>query len=183
MTHAPVPVVQLLILLIVIPAAIFDLRQRRVPNWITLPGVVIGVALNTFLYEMPGLWTSLKGLGLAFAIYFTLYLLRGMGAGDVKLMAAIGAAVGPVNWLIVLFLTAIFGGLAAIAVVAVRGRFRRTVWNVWFIILSLLHRQAPYESNPDLDVKSAQAVRLPHALAIAAGCIGFLVAAAIWAPK
>lgn len=182
MTNPP-PVVQLLVFLMIIPAAIFDLRQRRVPNWITLPGIVMALALNAFLYETPGLWLSLKGLGLACLIYFPLYLLRGMGAGDVKLMAAIGAAVGPMDWLGVLFLTAIFGGLAAVVVTAIHGRFRRTLWNLWFILLSLLHRQAPYESNPELDIKSTQGLRLPHAVAIAGGCVGFLLAAAIWAPK
>ena len=182
MTNPP-PVVQILVLLLVIPAAIFDLRQRRVPNWITLPGVAIAVALNTFLYERPGLWMSLKGLGLAFVIYFALYLLRGMGAGDVKLMAAVGAALGPANWLGVLFLTALLGGLTAIAIVASRGRVRKTVQNLYFIILSLVHRQAPFEGNPELDVKNPKAVRLPHAVAIALGVFGFLFAAAVWAPK
>lgn len=182
MTDPPV-VVQVLVLLAVIPAAFFDLRQRRVPNWITLPAVVVAIALNTFLYETPGLWFSLKGLGLALLIYFPLYLLRGMGAGDVKLMAAIGAAVGPLDWLGILFLTAILGGLAAMIAIVSRGRVRRTAKNIWFIILSLVHHQAPYEANPALDVKNVAAVRLPHAIAIALGSIGFLAAAAIWAPK
>jgi prepilin peptidase CpaA len=179
----PPVIIQVLILLTVIPAAIFDLRQRRVPNWITLPAALIGIGLNTFLYEMPGFWISLKGLGLAFLIYFPLYLLRGMGAGDAKLMAAVGAALGPANWLGVLFLTALLGGIAALIAVASRGRLRRTFRNIWFILLSLLHRQAPFETNPELDVKNVQAVRLPHAVAIALGVFGFLAAAAIWAPK
>ena len=79
---------------LVIVAAIWDIRTRRIPNWLTLSGVVLGVALNTFLFEINGLWFSLKGLGVAFGVYFVLYLLRAMGAGDVKLMAAVGAAAG-----------------------------------------------------------------------------------------
>ncbi len=85
------PIVQVLLLLLVIPAALYDSRQRRVPNWLALAGLLLGIGLNSFLYESTGLLTSLKGLGVAFLIYFPLYLLRAMGAGDVKLMAAIGA--------------------------------------------------------------------------------------------
>ena len=182
MTYLP-PILQVLLFLIVVPAAIYDLRYRRVPNWLTFSGVLASIGLNTFLYEMPGLWISLKGMGLALLIYFPLYMLRGMGAGDVKLMAAVGAAAGWQNWLGVLFLTAIFGGLVAGVVVATRGRIRKTLQNMWFIILSLMHRQAPHEGNPELDVKSEQAVRLPHAVPIAFGTLGYLIAAAIWAPK
>jgi len=179
----PPVIVQVLLLLVVIPAALFDYRQRRVPNWITFSGVAIAIALNFFLYETPGLFMSLKGLGLALLIYFPLFAIRGMGAGDVKLMGAIGAAVGWQNWLGVLVLTSVFGGVAAIIIVASRGRLRRTFQNIWLIVLSLLHRQAPYELNPQLDVKSTEGVRLPHAVAIAFGTIGFLIAATIWAPR
>jgi prepilin peptidase CpaA len=177
------PVVQLLLFLMVVPAAVFDLKERRVPNWITLPGVLLSIALNTFLYETPGLWMSLKGLGVALLIYFPLYMLRGMGAGDVKLMAAVAAAAGWANWLGILFLTAFFGGASALILVASRGRLQKTMNNIQQIILSLMYRQAPHEANPTLDVKSDKALRLPHAVAIAFGTLGYLVAAAIWAPR
>ena len=70
-------------------AAVYDIRFRRIPNWLVLTGLVLGLGLNTFLFRWPGARASLLGIGLAFLIYFPLYLLRGMGAGDVKLMAAI----------------------------------------------------------------------------------------------
>lgn len=179
---SPPLIVQALLLLVVISAAIFDVRERRVPNWIVVTGLVLGIALNLFLYETPGLWMSLEGLGLAFLIYFPLYLLRGMGAGDVKLMAAVGGIVGWANWLGILVLTALVGGLAAAVVVLARGRVRKTLDNIWMILLSLRFRQAPYKANPQLDVRSSEGIRLPHAAMIACGAIGFLVAAKIWAP-
>jgi len=183
LSYPPV-IVQALILAVSIPAAVFDIRQRRVPNWITLPAVLIAIALNAFL-DVPAFnWrTSLEGLGLALLIYFPLYMLRAMGAGDVKLMAAIGAAVGWQNWLGIFFLTAVFGGLAAVVAVVSRGTVRKTFRNLWFIVLSLLHRQAPYEGNPELDVKNVRAARLPHAVAIACGVVSFLLVVAIWAPR
>src|SRR5258706_4003267 len=100
----------------------FDFRYRRVPNWLTLSGVLLGIGLNAFLFETPGLWASFRGLGLAFLIYFPLYLLRGMGAGDVKLMAAVGAIVGPANWLGILVLTSLMSGVAALVLVTAQGR-------------------------------------------------------------
>lgn len=182
MSYLP-PVLQALLALVVIVAAVSDYRTRRVPNWLTLSGVVLGIGLNSFLYETQGLWLSLKGLGLALLIYLPLYFLRGMGAGDVKLMAAVGAIVGPADWIGILLLTAVFGGLAAIVLVTFKHRLRETLQNVGFILVSLRHRQAPFDANPQLDVRSDQAVRLPHAVVIACGTLAFLAAAAIWAPK
>lgn len=182
MTYPP-PIVQALLLLIAIPAALFDYRQHRVPNWLALAGLLSGIGLNTFLYATAGLRTSLKGLGLAFLIYFVLYRLRGMGAGDVKLMAAVGAIAGPANWLGIFVLTSLCGGVAAIILVAAKGRIRATLMNVRIILLSARHGQAPYEGHPQLDVRSGQGLRLPHAVVIAFGTLGFLMAAAIWTPR
>jgi prepilin peptidase CpaA len=122
-------------------------------------------------------------MGLAFLIYFPLYLLRGMGAGDVKLMAAVGAIAGPLNWLGIMVLTALFGGVAAIVLVTAKGRVHKTFENIRMILLSARHLQAPYDANPDLDVHSSQGLRLPHAVVIAFGTFGFLLAAGIWAPR
>src|SRR5512139_2100091 len=98
MSFPPV-VIQVVLAAVVIAAAVFDVRSRRIPNWLNLFGVVAGVLLNWFLNVDKYNWrSSLMGLVLAFAIYFPLYLLRGMGAGDVKLMSAIGSLVGPANW-------------------------------------------------------------------------------------
>jgi len=175
--------IRILLVLLVVAASVFDIRKHRIPNWLTIAGVVLAVALNTFLFEMAGLWYSLKGLGLAFAIYFGLYLLRGMGAGDVKLMAGVGAAVGLYNWLGILFLTAIFGGVAAVVLAASKGRIQRTFRNMWLMLMSLRQGRAPYQDNPELDVGSDLALRLPHGVVIAAGTLAFLAAALIWAPR
>ena len=180
--------IRILLVLLVLAAAFFDIRERRIPNWLTLAGVLVAIALNAFHYtgfrlDTEGLWYSLKGLGLAFAVYFVLYLLRGMGAGDVKLMAAVGAAVGPFNWLGILFLTAVIGGVAALVLAGSKGRLHRTFVNIWLMLLSLRHGRAPYRDNPALDVGSEMAFRLPHGVVIAGGTLAFLAAALIWAPR
>ena len=174
----PAPAIRILLSLIVIPAAVVDIKTRRIPNWLSLSGIVLGIALNAFLFETEGLWFSLKGLGLAFAVYFVLYLIHAMGAGDVKLMAAVGAVAGPGYWLLILILTSVTGALAGLLVVATKGRLRRTFENILVILISFRHGQLPYKENPELDVRSGEGLRLPHAVMIAFGTL-----VAIWAPR
>ena len=111
------------------PSSVSNIRYRRIPNWLTLGGVVTGVALNSVLYQgLPGLKLSLAGRGVAFGSYMLLYLVRSMGAGDVKLIAAIGAMVGFRDWFGIFLVTALIAGVAGIALVAARGRLLRTFW-------------------------------------------------------
>ncbi len=179
--------VRIFLEVLVIVAAIWDIRTRRIPNWLTLSGVLVALALNTFIYQPVGTWfgvaLSLKGLGLAFGVYFMLYLLRAMGAGDVKLMAAVGAAAGWENWLGILVLTSVAGAVAGLLLVAFKGRFRKTLGNLGLIVSSLGRGRAPYKDSPELDVSSDKALRLPHGALIALGTLGFLAAALRWAPR
>jgi prepilin peptidase CpaA len=164
----------LILAALVMTAAISDLRSRRIPNWLSLSGVVAGIALNTFLFELPGFEKALAGMATAFGVYFLLYLVRAMGAGDVKLMAAVGAFVGPGNWLVIFLITALVGGIIALGFLAWRKRVRKTLENVSFIIAEMLHFRAPYVSREDLSVKSQKAVTLPHGAVIGLGCILFI---------
>jgi prepilin peptidase CpaA len=183
LTYLP-PVMQVLLVVIVMIAAIYDLRYRRIPNWLVLVGLVLGLGLNTFLFELTGLKQSAVGLGLALLIYFPLYLLRAMGAGDAKLMAAVGSIVGgPWNWIFLFVVTAILGGITGLIVLLFAGRIRKTFWNMGWILNEVLHLRAPYQSSEELDVRSARAMRMPHAAVIALGSIGFLAAKAIWGGK
>jgi prepilin peptidase CpaA len=181
--NLPPPAIRIFLEVLVILAAIWDIRTRRIPNWLTLSGVVLGVALNTFLFEINGLWFSLKGLGLAFVVYFVLYLLHAMGAGDVKLMAAVGAAAGAGNWIGILVITSVAGAIAGLLLVAFKRRLRRTLGNLGIIVTSLGRGRAPYKETPELDVTSDKAMRLPHGALIAIGTLGFLAAALRWAPR
>ena len=170
---------------LVIVAAFWDIRTRRIPNWLTLAGVILGFSLNMFLFERPleGLLYSLKGFGLALGIYMVLYVLHAMGAGDVKLMAAVGAMVGWTDWFGILVLTSVAGAVAGLALVMFKGRLRRTLGNVGIIVTSLGRGRAPYKETPELDVSSDQGMRLPHGALIALGTLGFLAAALRWAPR
>jgi prepilin peptidase CpaA len=171
----PLPIsVTLILIALVVAAAIWDLRVRRIPNWLSLAGLISGIALNSFLFGMSGLKESLEGMGIAFAVYFVLYLFRAMGAGDVKLMAAVGSFVGPADWFFIFVITALIGGVIALAVLASRKRLRKTFDNVFFIVAEMMHFRAPYMGREELSVKSQKAFTLPHGAVIGLGCMVFI---------
>jgi prepilin peptidase CpaA len=176
----PPPGVVAVLLAMVLAAAVYDVRYRRIPNWLTLAGVLAGVALNGFLDQgRPGLFvSSLLGLAMAFGVYFVLYALRAMGAGDVKMMAAVGAIVGWRDWFGVFIITAMIGGIMALILVAMRGRVKKTFWNVAFILSELKGGRPAYMRREELDVKNPKALGLPHGAVIAVGTVFFLALSA-----
>jgi len=98
--------------LIVLSVATFtDLRNRRIPNWLVLPFLLAGLVVSTWMHGWRGLGQSFCGLGLGLLIYGFLFFMGGMGAGDVKLAAAIGAWIGPNQLFIALVATAMAGGI------------------------------------------------------------------------
>jgi prepilin peptidase CpaA len=161
-------------------------RYRRIPNWLNVAGLVLGLILNSFLYQgtssyvfgFAGLLFALKGFGLAFVVYVFLYALRAMGAGDVKLMAAVGAIVGAENWFGIFIVTAIIGGIMSLLLVIARGRLQKTLFNVGFILSEMKSGRPAYLKNEELDVKNKKALGLPHGAVIAVGCIFFLALSA-----
>ncbi|HEX4949643.1 MAG TPA: A24 family peptidase [Blastocatellia bacterium] len=90
--------------LVVVVVAWFDLRERRIPNLIVFPAALIGLGLNV-VQGWDGLWFGVKGLLLGLALLFVPHLLGAMGAGDVKFLAAIGAFVGGTGVIRVLLLS------------------------------------------------------------------------------
>lgn len=179
--------IRILLEILVIVAAIWDIRTRRIPNWLTLSGVLLGIGMNWFLYQPAGPWfgllLSIKGLALAFIVYIVLYTLHAMGAGDVKLMAAVGASAGAMNWFGIFLLTSFAGGVIGLLLIFFKGRIRKTVANIGIILTSLGRGRAPYKATPELDVSTDQGLRLPHGALIALGTLGFLAAALRWAPR
>ncbi len=113
---------------IVLAVATFtDLRSRRIPNWLVLPFLVLGISVSAWLHGWHGLGQSFEGLGLGFFIYGILFWLGGMGAGDVKLCAAIGAWIGPDQLFIALVITGLVGGVMVLGWALVRRIFKGPV--------------------------------------------------------
>lgn len=168
------PVVQILLAAVVIVAGAYDILYRRIPNWLVLPCWIAGFAVNAALAGWAGLTAAALGFVLAMVVYFPLYLLRGMGAGDVKLMAAIGALVGPTAWLIIFIFSGLVGGVVAIFVMLVHRRFGKTLRNLGYILWEMVHLRAPHKCDEELSIDSPRSFRLPHGAVIALGCLGFL---------
>ena len=98
-------------------AAFWDLRTRRIPNWLTLPAIVLGVAANAAKSGVPGLWTGLTGTLVGAGLFIIPFAMGGMGAGDVKMLAAVGAIAGPQAAFRTFLYGAIVGGVMAAALV------------------------------------------------------------------
>jgi len=159
---------------LVLVAAVYDLRFRRIPNWLAVTGICAGFALNGFSFGLAGLARAGLGLGLAIALYLPMFALRAMGGGDVKLMAAVGSITGAANWFVVFLIAAIAGGVMAIGLLLLRGGFHRAVLNVLEIFTALAQLRAPYRVRPALDVAHSEAVTLPHGVSIAIGSLLFI---------
>ncbi|MCZ2153784.1 MAG: prepilin peptidase [Bryobacterales bacterium] len=147
--------------------AITDLRTRRIPNWLTLGSLPIGLIASGVLGGWKGLFFSIAGMLLALVIYFVMYLLRAMGAGDAKIMAAIGAFIGPLMWFHLFLFASILGGVAAVVFTLARGQFKSMLSKSMEILRSLAYLRAPYAANPDLDIRSAKSLSIPHGAIIA----------------
>jgi len=160
---------------LVVVAAVYDIRFRRIPNWLVVAGFCLGLTFNVFFHRVDGLILALLGAVLALIVYLPFFALRAMGAGDVKLMIAIGAFVGAKNWLILFLITAILGGILALCLLLIRGGLIRAFQNVLFILGELVRLRPPYQGDPALDVAHPRAVTLPHGVSIALGTLVFLL--------
>ncbi len=120
---------------------------------------------------LAGLKYAGLGFGLAVLIYMPLYALRGMGAGDVKLAAALGAFVGWQNWLLLFVFAAVIGGVLALILMLTHGRFRKTLLNTAYILWEIVHLRAPHQRSEELDVQSPHAFTLPHGAVLALGTL------------
>jgi prepilin peptidase CpaA len=158
-------------------AGAFDLRYRRIPDWLAIAGFCSGLLMNLWLSGFHGVGTALLGAGVAAAVYLLLYLLRAVGGGDLKLMVAVGSISGPALWLVLFIIASLLGGVFAIVHIVAKARFGRTLSNIGVIFRELSHLRRPYRARADLDVTTAEGMRLPHGAAIGAA-IGLYLAGA-----
>lgn len=165
-----------------------DVRTRRIPNMLVFCGALLGLALNSVyppgdsLYTAPfgglGFLMSLAGLGLGLGLLLPMYMLRTLGAGDVKTMAMVGAFIGPQGVLVCTVLTLLAGGVLALAVAAATGRLRHLLRNTYHMGLHAMFRNLGGE-RLQFDAPLEASGRLPYAVAIGAGTLPWLIAGAV----
>mgnify|MGYP001353849302 CR=1 FL=1 len=107
-------IIILLLATVLSTAVVTDLRSSRIPNWLTFSSMGMGILIQTWIGGVHGALLSLAGLGIGMGLFVMLYACGAMGAGDVKLMAAIGTIVGPASVLSVAVLSVLVGGLYAL---------------------------------------------------------------------
>ena len=145
-----------------------DWRSRRIPNWLTVPGLVLGIAVNSWLHGWPGAKASLLGAGLGLALLLPFVLIRSLGAGDWKFVGALGAFLGPENLLTVLVLGILVNGLMALIMIVRKKRLRETLRNLGRMLAAFLTMHLP---GPDLTLDNPDLVKVPFGVAVAIAVI------------
>ena len=150
--------------LLSVVAGWMDLRWRRIPNWVTVPALLIGVIANTVFSGWIGLKASLLGAAIGLALLLPFVLLRSLGAGDWKLAGALGAFTGP-GLLVDLLLASIFvAGVMAVALVIYKGRTRQTLRNIGHLLISLVTFRLP---GIQVSLDNPESLKVPYGVALA----------------
>lgn len=150
-----------------------DAKYQRIPNGAVLAGVVVGLSLS-MLPGGVGIGDSLLGMCLGLAFLLPFYAIGAMGAGDVKLVAAIGAFTGASGVLEVVLFTLAAGGLMAIAWAAARGSLRSVLANLHTGLMAAFAR-VQTRSLPRAGDMPVSAKRIPYAIAIAIGMVAYVL--------
>ena len=148
-------------------AAITDIRSRRIPNWLTGPAMLLGLVLHLSAGGWKEGANALLSLLLCGTVFLVFHLAGGMGAGDVKLIAAEASLLGLSHSGSLLLYTVLCGGVMGLVLAAMRGKLRQTVANV--LQLTLHHGRNGLQPHPELNVLNQSTLRLPYAVAIAFG--------------
>jgi prepilin peptidase CpaA len=154
-------------MLCALAGAIFDLRSQRIPNRFTFPAMLFGLLLHATLGGWRQLGAAAAGGLVCGFTFLVFHLAGGMGGGDVKLITAVGCAAGLSLAGHELLWTSLAGGIIAVAFATYRGRFKQTMRNVG--VLAVHHGTRGLAPHGELNLANAQALRMPYALAVAAG--------------
>ncbi len=119
-------------------AAIQDVRMSKIPNWLTYSAMLGAISYHSVLYGLKGFLFSIEGIAVGSGALIIPYLLRGMGAGDAKLMGAVGGLLGPRGVFAAFLVTALIGGIYALIVVACCGYLKDTLQRYSMLIKTFL---------------------------------------------
>lgn len=170
----------LVLLLLLLIAAVIDVRTMRIPNWLTFGGAALALGWSAAVTGTdPGWGAALGGLGIGLLLTLPLHVFGGLGAGDVKLMAMTGAFLGPLGAAYSVLFTVMLGGVFALLFSAARGRLRRLFVNVGAAATNAVLQAASGAIARPAIVRPAvsagvSAGRLPYALCVCGGTFTYL---------
>ena len=151
-----------------------DFRTRRIPNWLTVPSLFLGIGTHVLTAGWSGAKTSLEGAGLALGLLLPLVILRAVGAGDWKLMGAVGAFLGPVLFLFVLVGSIFVSGLMAVVETLRTQRVRETFRNMIVLVKGFF--SFGLRAHPKISLDNPGLTKVPFGVAVAvATLVCFLV--------
>jgi prepilin peptidase CpaA len=165
------PLPQLASVLTAVIACATDLKSRRIPNVLTLTAAAGAFGFFLVRDGVYGFVWSAAGWAVGLLMFMPFFLLRGIGGGDVKLVAALGAWLGPMSAVWLALYAAVAGGPLALVVALSRGYTKQAFANIWGLLG--FWRLAGVRPHPGLTLETAQSgtPRLPYALPIAAGLV------------
>jgi prepilin peptidase CpaA len=150
-----------------------DWRRRRIPNWLTIPGLLVGIAINAVAGGWLGAKLSLEGAGLGLLLLFPFVLVRALGAGDWKLTGALGAFLGPHRLLVALAGAILLAGLMAVILIVYRRRVGQTLRNIGRVLFAFATGH-PGVSSVSLD--NPESLKIPFGVAMTAAVVLLAVA-------
>ncbi|HMC10608.1 MAG TPA: A24 family peptidase [Pirellulaceae bacterium] len=164
-----------LVTIVLIVAAVIDGFELKVPNWVTFPFILGGWAYSTLAFGWEGLGWSLLGTVVGLALLLPSYAIGGMGAGDVKLLAGVGAWIYGMHTAYAFAVVAIVGAVLAVGMVLARGAWKRHSAQFMVILNEILVIRNPEQLAAIAAERKPTMLLLPYGIPIAIGTIGYFV--------
>ncbi|PQO45009.1 prepilin peptidase [Blastopirellula marina] len=169
--HWPVWVVTITLIV----AAVIDGFQLKVPNWITFPFIIAGWIYSVAAFGWEGLGWSMLGTVVGLALLLPAYAIGGMGAGDVKLLAGVGAWMYGTHTFYAFCISAVVGAVLAIGMVLFRGAWEKHSNQAWMILNEILTIRDPNQLSAIAAERKPTMMLLPYGIPIAIGSIAYFI--------
>lgn len=160
---------------VLVVAAVIDGWKLKVPNWLTFPLILAGWGWSWAMFGWSGLWASLQGTAVGLGLLLPLYAIGGMGAGDVKLLAGVGAWLGMVDTLWAFAISAVVGAILAGGMVLYRGSWKQHQLQLIEIVQEILTIRNPEQLAARAAERKPKMLLLPYGIPIALGTISYFV--------
>ena len=163
------------VVLLGIVASAWDIQTRRIPNVLTLGAPIAALGAHLTMGGLDGAMLTLGGWALGLVLFLPLFALGGMGAGDVKLLAAFGAWMGAWNVVQTALAAGVIGGVLALGLALSRNYVAQAFTNMWSLLL--FWRASGFRPHPTISLEAGTGPRLAYAIPISLGA-----GVALWMP-